>query len=136
MALWCTAGTAGYLGTLLAGLATPIAFYRIKNNISLGIPEDPKHSVLECMVRAHSNAAEFVPIFLIMLGACENTQALPKKQLAIVAGTYCVLRTMQSVAIARPNLLPKPCRAIGFLGGIATIVGLGGILMFKAAKNL
>lgn len=63
-------------------------------------------------------------------------QALPPKQLAIVAGTYCFLRTMQSVAIMKPNLLPKTCRAVGFLGGIATLLGLGGVLMFHASKRL
>lgn len=51
---------------------------------------------LECMVRAHGNAAEFVPIFLIMLGACENIKVCaqcPTHQARLVYAR-CTLHTM------------------------------------------
>mmetsp|Transcript_27288 Transcript_27288/g.69472 ORF Transcript_27288/g.69472 Transcript_27288/m.69472 type:complete len:137 (-) Transcript_27288:327-737(-) len=135
MPLPVTAGTAGYLGTLLAGLATPIGLYRLFNGISHGVPADGKHDMFERLVRAHGNATEYVPIFLILLAACEDTKALPQSRLAMIGTTYCVLRTLHSANILRPDVVPKICRMAGFVGGIAAIAGLSGVLLLKASQR-
>mmetsp|Transcript_2995 Transcript_2995/g.7397 ORF Transcript_2995/g.7397 Transcript_2995/m.7397 type:complete len:137 (-) Transcript_2995:166-576(-) len=135
--MFVTGFFAGYFGLLLAALALPIGLYRKNNQISQGVPDDKsgKHKRFECMVRAHGNAVEFIPIFLIMLGALEQLRVLPQSQVLLLGGVYAAIRTGHSLHIRYPGL-PIILRMVGFLGSLAVLAGMGVMLMFHCYSQL
>ncbi|MEM9059429.1 MAG: MAPEG family protein [Pseudomonadota bacterium] len=69
MALPVTAVIAGLMALWLIFLQVRVIRFRRGANVSLGHADDV---IGERLIRAHGNAAENVPIFLILLGLCEG----------------------------------------------------------------
>lgn len=63
-----TAFYAALLAALLAVLSLRVIMFRRANRVSLGTGDD---KALERRVRAQGNAAEYIPVFLILLGLGE-----------------------------------------------------------------
>lgn len=67
-----TALYAGLMGLWLLGLGFEVVRRRRRHNVSVGTGGVPE---LELAMRAHGNAAEYVPIALILLGLSEGMGA-------------------------------------------------------------
>mmetsp|Transcript_19565 Transcript_19565/g.42453 ORF Transcript_19565/g.42453 Transcript_19565/m.42453 type:complete len:142 (-) Transcript_19565:679-1104(-) len=139
MALPVTALAAGYSGALLASLAFPVGVHRKSTSLSHGTgAEDTtgKHKDFEQRIRAHGNATENIPIFLIILGLLENNKVLSQKSLLGLAGAFCLARTTHSIQLLLPRKVPLIFRAVGFVSQQALILGLGVTLAVSAIKKL
>ncbi|MBI3714707.1 MAG: MAPEG family protein [Betaproteobacteria bacterium] len=84
--LAATALYAALLGVLVAVLMLAVIRLRRKLKVGLG---DGGHKQLQCAIRAHGNAIETVPIFLILLAVLEANGGKP--MFLHICGTVFVL---------------------------------------------
>ncbi len=63
-----TAFYAGILGLLLTALAINVTVHRTRLHVQIGDGGNPQ---MQRMIRLHGNAAEYVPLGLILMGLCE-----------------------------------------------------------------
>ncbi|MEC9405814.1 MAG: MAPEG family protein [Abyssibacter sp.] len=89
-----TAVTAALNGLLILVLALRVSQLRIRYQVSLG---DGGHVSLLRAIRAHANAAEHVPIFLVMLLLLE--QLAPAAAVWSLGGLFVVARCLFSAAL-------------------------------------
>lgn len=111
IALICTA----ILGLLLFLLGLAVSIQRFRNKIGVGGADD-KHALINRVIRAHPNTAEFAP-FLAVLFLYLGAQAPGALTLGlIVAATVSRLAIVLGL-IAFPSLSrPNPARFAGALG--------------------
>ncbi len=117
---------AGVLGLLLLALGIRIVPLRMRTRISLGTGDNPD---METLVRAHGNAAEWIPIGLILLFLAEQAQG----QHWLVAGGAALLvvgRILHPFGLA--NRSPNVARTLGMVLTWAAVGGLA-ILVFVHA---
>jgi uncharacterized membrane protein YecN with MAPEG domain len=121
--------TAGMLGLLLLVLGIRIVQLRMQTRISLGDGDNPE---LLTRVRAHGNAAEWIPIGLILLFLAE--QSLGSHWAVITLAALLVLgRLLHPFGLA--NRAPNAARSLGMvLTWIA--VGLLAILVLLRGLGL
>lgn len=93
MALPVTALFAAILGLWLVFLVVVVVRFRNRQHVSLGAGGDERG---ERLIRAHGNAAETAPIFLIMLGLAEGLGS-PKVFLYLAGAAFCAGRIMHGV---------------------------------------
>lgn len=122
MSLTVTALYAGCAGLLLVLLALRIPPLRYRLRQGLG---DGGHAALERAVRIHGNAAEHIPIALILLGLCE-VQGGPAWLLHLIGGALLAGRLLHALGLARSDGASLP-RLLGmvltFSAQIAGAVG-------------
>lgn len=120
------AGLAGLLLTLCAMRVPPL---RMKLRQSLG---DGGHADLQRAMRLHGNAAEHIPITLILLGLVEGLGGAPWL-LHLIGGTLLLGRLLHAAALWRTGG-PSRLRVAGMIltftsqltGGVACLLlGLG-----------
>ena len=74
LAVPITAGYAAVLAMLIAVLMLAVIRLRRKLKVGLG---DGGHKELQCAIRAHGNATETIPIFLILMALLEANGGKP-----------------------------------------------------------
>ena len=97
MALTVTAIYAGCAGLLLVLLALRIPPLRYRLRQGLG---DGGHAALTRAIRIHGNAAEHIPIALILLGLCEGLGG-PAWLLHLVGGCLLAGRLLHALGLLR-----------------------------------
>jgi uncharacterized membrane protein YecN with MAPEG domain len=119
--------TAGLLGLLMLLLGIRIVQLRMKTRISLGDGDNPE---MLTRMRAHGNAAEWIPIGLILLFLAEQAQGAHW----LVVGAAALLvagRMVHPLGLA--NRAPNAARTLGMVftwtavGGLAILVLVHGI---------
>lgn len=93
MPLPVTAIFAGLLALWLTILQFKVVGFRRQNGVSLGHGDS---EMGERLTRAHANAAETVPIFLILMGASES-MGTPGWVLIALGGTFLTGRILHGV---------------------------------------
>lgn len=111
VALYCTAALGGLL--FLLGLA--VSLLRFRSGVGAG-PSDERNSLLNRVIRAHANTAEFAPFLGVLFlyfgwhGASATVVSL------IIAATICRFLIVVGL-VAWPSLgRPNPARFVGALG--------------------
>lgn len=115
VALYCTA----ILGGLLFLLGLAVSIERFRSKVGSG-PAAEKHALLNRLIRAHANTAEFAP-FLAVLFLYFGWRGPSAPVLGlIVAATVCrcllVIGLLAWPSLSRPN----PARFVGALGTYLT----------------
>jgi uncharacterized protein len=119
--------TSGLLGLLLLVLGIRIVRLRMATRISLG---DGDNADLLTRVRAHGNAAEWVPIGLILLFLAEQAQGAHWLVVALAA-MLVAGRLLHPFGLA--NRSPNAARSLGMVltwtavGGLAILVLVHGL---------
>jgi hypothetical protein len=119
--------TAGLLGLLLLVLGIRIVQFRMKTRISLGIADNAE---METRVRAHGNAAEWIPIGPILLFLAEQAQG---RHWLVMGGAALLVvgRLLHPFGLADRS--PNIARSLGVVftltavGGLAILVFVHGI---------
>ncbi len=130
MPLPVTALYAGLAGLLLAFLAMRVPPLRARLRQSLG---DGGHALLQRAVRVHGNAAEHIPITIILLGLAEGLGA-QLWLLHLVGGLLLLGRLLHVVGLWSPTT-PGLCRVVGMVmtftaqiaGAVACLVLASGL---------
>ncbi|MFN7397556.1 MAG: MAPEG family protein [Sandaracinobacter sp.] len=119
--------SAGILGLLLLFLGIRVVQLRMQTRISLGDGDDPD---MVTRVRAHGNAAEWIPIGLFLLFLAEQAQG--SHWLVVTGAAFLVAgRLLHPFGLA--NRSPNAARTLGMvltwtaLGGLAILVFVHGI---------
>jgi uncharacterized membrane protein YecN with MAPEG domain len=111
VALYCTAA----LGALLFLLGLAVSLFRFRTGTGAG-PAEERNSMLNKLIRAHANTAEFAPFLAVIFlyfgwrGPSELVVNL------IIAATVCRFLLVIGL-VAWPSLgRPNPARFVGALG--------------------
>lgn len=103
------------LAVLLFGLAILISGQRLRTRALIGVTQDPD-ALLNRLVRAHGNTAEYAPMLVVLfviLGARQpSTATLALMVAATVARVLFVIGMLVAPSLTRPN----PIRFVGALG--------------------
>jgi uncharacterized membrane protein YecN with MAPEG domain len=114
--------TAGVLGFLLLILGMRVVQLRMKTRISLGTADNAD---METRVRAHGNAAEWIPIGLILLFLAEQAQG---SHWLVVGGAALLAAGRLLHPFGLANRSPNAARTLGMVftwtavGGLAILV--------------
>lgn len=92
-----TATSAAILTLLIVLLAVRIALYRMRHRVGVGDGGDPR---LLRRIRAHGNAAEFVPLGLVLLLVLELWQGM-STGLVVAAGVFTLARLLHALGLSR-----------------------------------
>lgn len=103
-----TGASAAILTLLIVGLATRVALYRKRHRIGVGDGGDPR---LLRRIRAHGNAAEFVPLGLILLLVLELSLGA-SVWLGAAAAVFTVSRLLHAYGLSRSGGASLP-RVLG-----------------------
>jgi uncharacterized membrane protein YecN with MAPEG domain len=101
MTLPITALAAGVLALWYLYLSLKVSFVRGSEQVSLG--EGTNGSTMQRTVRVHGNAAEYIPLFLIVLGLLEFNGTRPEV-LYVLAGIFLLGRVLHRPAILHGNV--------------------------------
>lgn len=110
---------AGVLGLLLLVLGVRIVMLRIRTRISLGDGDDPE---MLTRMRAHGNAAEWIPIGLILLFLAEQAQGA---HWLVVGGAALLVAGRLVHPFGLANRSPNAARSLGMVCTWAAVGGLG-----------
>lgn len=113
MDLQVTAFVAGLAALWLIFLQTRVIGFRWRRQVSLG---DGGHAEGERLIRAHGNAAETIPVFLILLGLAESMGA-PGWSVALLGAAFLIGRLMHGLHF----VLDRPGIAMRSIGMVLTI---------------
>lgn len=108
--------TAGLCGLLFFILSLQVVRGRSATNVALGDGGDP---TLLNRIRTHANFAEYVPLALVLLAACEISNA--HRGVLAICGAVLVLARL-SHALGMPRPAPNKLRVFGTVGTGVTIV--------------
>jgi uncharacterized membrane protein YecN with MAPEG domain len=117
---------AALVALLMMGLAIRVMMLRRRNSIGLG---DGGNRAVACAARAHGNAAEYVPLALILLLVLELNQTLP--MLLHVFGIVLVIaRVLHAIGLSRtPGV--SAGRAIGAAVTLLVILAMAAMLLWQ-----
>ena len=111
VAVYCTAA----LGALLFLLGLAVSIFRFRTGTGVG-PAAERNSMLNKLIRAHANTAEFAPflaVIFLYFGWCGPTELVVN---LIIAATICRFLLVIGL-VAWPSLgRPNPARFVGALG--------------------
>ncbi|PKO88551.1 MAG: hypothetical protein CVU18_06995 [Betaproteobacteria bacterium HGW-Betaproteobacteria-12] len=111
VALYCTA----ILGGLLFLLGLAVSIQRFRSKVGSG-PAPEKHALLNRLIRAHANTAEFAP-FLAVLFLFFGWQGPSALALGLIVGATVCRCLLVIGLLAWPSLSrPNPARFVGALG--------------------
>src|SRR5688572_2020916 len=122
-----TAALTAVLGVLLVALAGNVSRQRIRHRLSLGEADNP---VVLRAVRAHANAAEHVPIYLLLSLAAELS-GVGAQLLAITGGVFVLARLGHVAGMVGRGL--HRARQLGALGTYACQLLLSLVLLWRVA---
>lgn len=115
VAITCTA----LLALLLVGLGLSVSAARWKYAKGIGAPDDPKHPMLK-IVRAHGNAAEWIPILAVMMLWLGTREPAAWVIWTMALVTACRFSHAAGMVTCRTLAAPHPLR---FIGSAGTYVG-------------
>ena len=125
-----TAILAGANALILLLLAVLIVRHRRAAGISLGFGKD---EMLKRAVRAHGNAAEYIPIVILLIAALESLAA-PEWLLWGLGGLFTLARALHPIAIYRKEGV-HPFRTFGTAASwFVLIVGSVGCLVLGVSE--
>ena len=111
VAVYCTAA----LGALLFLLGLAVSIFRFRTGTGVG-PAAERNSMLNKLIRAHANTAEFAPflaVIFLYFGWCGPSELVVN---LIIAATICRFLLVIGL-VAWPSLgRPNPARFVGALG--------------------
>jgi uncharacterized membrane protein YecN with MAPEG domain len=112
---------------LYAALSLNVSVTRGRRRKDPPIPE----AALTKAIRAHGNASEYIPIFVLLLLYLNSTA--PGVLLAIVAVVAAVSRVFHAAGMLRAKTVhdAHPLRPLGALGTYVCLFTLGGILAWQ-----
>ncbi len=119
MPLTITAIYGSFLALFLIVLALPVIKLRRSMKVGLG---DGGHQSLRQAIRAHGNAAEFIPIFVILLAIFELNHA-SALALHIFGAVFLAARLAHAWGLYA-SIGVSIGRMIGVLGSFGCIIGL------------
>ena len=130
MALPVTAVFAGVLALWLIFLQAQVIAFRGRRRVALGdggLPEG------ERLIRAHGNAAETVPVFLILLGLSEGMGA-PGWVVALFGATFLAGRVLHGLhfVLDRPGYALRAAGMVLTLG--ATLLAALGVIAHAVVR--
>jgi uncharacterized membrane protein YecN with MAPEG domain len=110
----------GAMGLLLFLLALNVSRQRRMNKISAGMPDDPSHPLYKAVV-AHRNASEFIPMFAILMVACQ-LYGTPNWMVAVYGAAVCsrflhAFSILSYTTMKRPNLFRVLGAGLTYLSG-------------------
>lgn len=109
--------TASFLGLIFIWLSVRVIAVRVSGEVSIG---DGGNTDLHYKIRAHGNFSEYVPLFLIILGALELAGA---NQIAlIIFGDLFILSRISHV-FGMGEHAKIAFRQLGTVGSFACIIG-------------
>ncbi|MES2663242.1 MAG: MAPEG family protein [Pseudomonadota bacterium] len=125
----------GALILLFAALSLFVSTQRISQKRGFGVPDDPKN-LLTKAIRAHCNAAEYIPLLVILflyfdLRALNNSWITAFVILGTLGRFLHAAGMLMSSSLARP----QPLRFVGTIATYTTLICLG-ILLFTTASPL
>ena len=123
--IYWTAIYGGVLGVLMILLAGNVSRLRTKYRAPWG--DKGKHDLIGA-IRAHANAAEFVPIFLILFLVWE-LQGASDNALGIVGGLFVASRIAHASGMIHVN---RPARMLGAAVSYLIPLGIGIAVILKA----
>lgn len=122
----------GILVILYFALALNVSRMRGKTKTGIGTGEDPS-GPLNKAVRAHGNAAEYIPIFVaLFLYALMSGMGGWIEWVAVIVTVCRVLQAMGMLMTKTFNAPPHPLRGIGMLGTYAGGFIFGVVLILRA----
>jgi uncharacterized membrane protein YecN with MAPEG domain len=124
VALICTA----ILGLLLFGLGLAVSIQRFREKRGMGSSDDPKN-LLNKLVRAHANTAEFAPFLAVLYLFMGSRDPSPLVLGLIVAATVCRILLVLGLVAVRSLARPNPARFTGALGTYLTGAALSVLLL-------
>lgn len=111
VALYCTAA----LGSLLFLLGLAVSILRFRSGVGAG-PSDERNALLNRVIRAHANTAEFAPFLGVLFLYFGWHGASGVVVNLIIAATVCRFLLVVGL-VAWPSLgRPNPARFVGALG--------------------
>lgn len=122
-----TLATASTLGIMLIWLSARVIASRVKNQALIG---DQGNQDLLFAIRTQGNFSEYTPLFLILLGLLEFSQASPTT-LKVLAGLFIVSRLLHMLGMGEgANLRLRQLGMIGTFTAIivASVLGLYRVL--------
>lgn len=108
---------------LMLALAANVVRQRLRGQVSMG---DGGNPTLAQAIRAHGNAAEYVPLVLIGLAVLELTGA-PATVLHLYGGLFFLGRLLHAIGMTRPRAVNK-ARQLG--------IALSWLIMLAMAIHL
>lgn len=115
------------MAVLLAGLGIGVSMARKKHAKGIGVPEDPKHPLLK-IVRAHGNAAEWIPILAVMILWLGTREPAAWVIWTMTLVTACRFSHAAGMVASRTLAGGHPLRFIGsagtYLGTIALAIAM------------
>jgi uncharacterized membrane protein YecN with MAPEG domain len=119
---------AGLLVLLYAGLSNNVSRLRLRQQKLSDVTE----AELTKAIRAHGNASEYVPLFVVLFLYLQLTQA--SAAFAIVAVVATLSRIAHAAGMLRiANVADRhPLRFLGALGTYLCLFAFGGQLLFRA----
>ena len=123
-----TAIFAGLLALWLAVLQFKVVRFRRSEKVSLG---DGGHQMGERLIRAHGNAVETIPIFLILMAAAESLDT-PQWVLAVLGLVFLAGRLMHGVHFFKIRQGFK----LRFYGMVCTLLATLGMALGAIAHGL
>lgn len=127
MPLTISAVYGSFLALFLIMLAFPVMKLRRGLKVGLG---DGGHRSLQQAIRAHGNAAEFVPVFVILLAIYELNHA-SVLALHIFGSVFLFSRLAHAWGLYSSNGVSIG-RVIGVVGSFGCIIGLAAANILKA----
>ncbi|MBY0509174.1 MAG: MAPEG family protein [Rhodospirillaceae bacterium] len=124
---------AGFLSLMLFALGLAVSIERGRKNYLTGTPADSTE-VLYKLIRAHSNASEYLPILLGLFLYFALTASSQTIRYIIVATTFA--RVLHAAALILGGDLRR-FNGMRFVGGLGTYMGgglLGAALILRAFK--
>lgn len=124
VALICTA----ILGLLLFGLGLAVSVQRFRERRGMGSGDDPKN-LLNKLVRAHANTAEFAPFLAVLFLFLGSRDPSALALGLMVAATACRILIVFGLVATRSLARPNPVRFVGALGTYLTGAALSALLL-------
>jgi len=121
----------GLLGFLLLALGFGVSSTRGSSETLIGHSSDPNDS-LHRWVRAHGNAAEYIPILAILMWLAGNGEPAGWVTIVIVIVTVCRFSHAIGMIARGPLDEANPFRFVGALGTYLGGAILAGVVVFAA----
>lgn len=123
---------AGLNALILLVLSMRVVGARYRTNTAIG---DGGKAAMLAPLRAHANAAEYVPVALILLWALASPLGRSIWLIHGVGATFTIGRILHAIGLSR-SLGASPLRFLGMvLTWIAYVVGIAAVLWFVFAPQ-
>ena len=120
------------MALLLAGLGIGVSMARGKYAKGIGAPDDPTHPMLK-IVRAHGNAAEWIPILAVMMLWLGTREPAAWVIWTMTLVTACRFAHAAGMVTCRTLAGPHPLRFVGSAGTYLGAIALAAAMLAELA---